>query len=196
MQDIFLALASVVQLYSFLCVIYILLSWVPDLRFSSVGRFLSALCEPFLNLFRRFRFTRIGPVDFSHILALGALSVVSMTLNRLARTGTFSAGYILAAIVQILWSFFSFLLTLLLLFLLVRVIYDFTSGRKMRSDFWIMLDNFLNPVIRYVSQLFFRNRNVLYRTRLLVTFCAVLIVRLGMEIAVQRLTLLALSLPV
>lgn len=190
-----MALSSLVQLYSFVCVIYILLSWVPEMRYSAVGRFLASLCEPFLRLFRRFKFTRIGMVDFSPILALGALSVISMALNRFAYTGRFSFGFILASIIQIIWSFFSFLLTIILIFLLVRIIYDFVSSHRMRSPFWVMLDNFLNPIISFVSQIFFRSGGASYRTRLITSFVCILIIRAGAGILVSGLAMLASSMP-
>ncbi len=196
MRSLLMFLSSLVQLYSLICVVYILLSWSPALRFSSAGRFLASICDPFLNWFRRFSFTRIGPVDFSPILALGVLSILSMTLNQFAGTGKLSVGFIIAGLIQVVWSFFSFLFNLILIFLFVRIIYDFLYSKQFRSNFWIMLDNFLNPIINYASQLFFRNNNVSYRIRLIVTFVCVLIVRFGLEIAVSRLTILAASMPV
>lgn len=196
MRSLLLFLSSLVQLYSLICVIYILLSWVPQLRFSSVGKVLAAICEPFLQWFKRFSFTRIGVVDFSPILALGVLSILSMALNQFAHTGKLSVGFVIAGLIQVVWSFFSFLLSLILIFLLVRIVYDFLSSNRYRSNFWIMLDNFLNPLINYVSQLLFRDRSVSYRTRIIASFLCIGIVKFGLGIAVSRLALLAASMPV
>ncbi len=193
MHNVLMLLSSVIQLYSLVCLIYILLSWSPGLKYSSIGVFLASICEPFLNWFRRFSFTRIGIVDFSPILALGVLSILSSTFQRLAVTGKLSLGFIIAGLIQIIWSFFSFLLTLILLFLFVRIIYDFLFSKQVRSNFWIMLDNFLNPIINYVSRLFFRNRNVSYRMRLITSFVSTLIVKLGIEIAVSWLYIMLSS---
>ena len=195
MRAIFAALSQLVQLYSFVCVIYILLTWMPSLRYSAFGRALASICEPFLRLFSRFRFTRVGMVDFSPILALGALSVVSMALRRFAYTGTFSFGFILAGLVQVVWSFFSYLLTILLIFLAARVIYDIFFSRGARGPFWIMLDNFLNPIISFASQIFFRSGGSLYRTRLIVTLACALVLRVGGGILANALTYLAASIP-
>ena len=195
MQAIFAALSQLVQIYSFVCVIYILLTWMPDLRYSAVGQFLASICEPFLRLFSRFKFTRIGMVDFSPILALGALSVLSMTLRRFAYTGRFSFGFVIAGIIQVIWSFFSYLLTIIIIFLGARIIYDIFFSRGIRSRFWIMLDSFLNPLISFVSQIFFRSGGTLYRTRLIITFACLLIVRVGGGILVRVLTVLAASIP-
>lgn len=194
MQSLFAALSSLVQIYSFICVVYIILSWMPEMRYSPFGRVLASICEPFLRLFRRFRFARVGVVDFSPILALGALSVISMTLRRFALTGRFSFGFLLASIIQIVWSFFSFLLTILLIFLLVRIVYDFVASNRMRGPFWVMLDNFLNPIISFVAQAFFRSGGS-YRARLIATFACILIVRVGAAILVEMLARLALSIP-
>ena len=195
MRAIFVALSQLVQLYSFVCVIYILLTWMPDLRYSAFGRLLASICEPFLRFFSRFKFARVGMVDFSPILALGALSVVSSALLRFAYTGKFSFGFVLAGIIQVVWSFFSYLLTILLIFLAARIIYDLFFSRGMRGPFWVMLDNFLNPIISFVSQIFFRSGGTLYRTRLIVTFACALVVRVGGGILANVLTYLAASIP-
>ncbi len=196
MQAVFEAISSLVQLYALVCVIYILLSWMPELRYSAFGRLLASICEPFLQLFRRFRFARIGVVDFSPILALGALSVLSMALRHFAYTGRFSVGFVLAGVIQVVWAFFSFMITLILIFLFVRIIYDFVYQHKMRSNFWIMMDNFLNPIISSVSQIFFKRGNVAYRTRIIVSFLSILVLRVGGAILVAKLTMLAVSMPI
>ena len=195
MRAIFAGLSQLVQLYSLVCVVYILLTWIPSLRYSPFGRALASVCEPFLRLFSRFRFTRVGMVDFSPILALGALSVVSMALRRFAYTDRFSFAFILAGLVQVVWSFFSYLLTILLIFLAARIIYDLFFSRNVRGPFWIMLDNFLNPIISFASQIFFRSGGAMYRTRLIVTFACALVVRVGGGILANMLTVLAASIP-
>ena len=78
---------------------------MPQIDQSPAGRFVAGLCDPFLNWFRRFSFTRVGMIDFSPILALGALSLGSMIFSTLASTGHITLGLVLAGLVQIIWSF-------------------------------------------------------------------------------------------
>jgi YggT family protein len=186
-QSIFGALSALIKVYSAICLIRIVLSWVPEIEYSPVGKFIAGICDPFLNWFRRFSFTRVGVVDFSPILALGVLSVGSMIFTRLSRTGTISIGIVVASLIQVAWSFFSFLLTIIIIFLAIRLIYDLMN-RYGYSPFWTMLDKFLNPPIAWVTSLLGGGRKPLpYRTSLIVTLIFMLVLRIGLEFGVGYL---------
>lgn len=59
------------ELYEFIIFVYCLLSFIPQLRGSAFGSFVSALVDPFLNLIRRvLPFVSTGFLDFSPIVAL------------------------------------------------------------------------------------------------------------------------------
>ena len=136
---------------------------------SPFGRFLSGLCDPYLNWFRRFKFSRIGMLDFSPVLALGALSVASMAFSTLASKGRITIGVLLAGLLQVIWSFFSFFLTIIVLFLFIRLIYDLMN-RYGYSPFWSMMDRFLNRPISWITGIFNRTRKPMgYRASLVLT---------------------------
>ncbi len=78
MQTILLILYYAMQYYQYALLIYILMSWVPNLYHSKFGRVLSAICEPYLEPFRKI-IPSFGGFDFSPIFAL--------ILLRLARSG-------------------------------------------------------------------------------------------------------------
>ncbi|RHW39723.1 YggT family protein [Lysinibacillus yapensis] len=63
------------SIYSFMLIIYILMSWVPAAQESSFGRLLAKLCEPYLGFFRKF-IPPIGMIDFSPIIAILLLSFI------------------------------------------------------------------------------------------------------------------------
>lgn len=66
-------LVSLSNLYGFIIVIYILMSWFPIRPGSPIGdiqRFLSAICEPFLRPFRKLIPPIGGMVDITPIIAL------------------------------------------------------------------------------------------------------------------------------
>ncbi|RHW36482.1 YggT family protein [Neobacillus notoginsengisoli] len=69
------------DLYYWALIIYILMSWFPNARGSAIGQFLARICEPYLELFRRF-IPPLGMIDISPIVAI-------ITLN-FARKGLFS----------------------------------------------------------------------------------------------------------
>lgn len=195
LQSLFYTVSSLISMYSFVCIIRILMSWIPNLEYSPVGRFIAGLCDPYLNWFKRFSFSRIGMVDFSPILALGLLSVGSMAFSTLAATGRLTLGIVFAGILQVIWSFFSFLLNIMIVFLIIRLIHDLVS-RYSYSQFWTMLDRFLNPPISKVTRLFVRNRTMSYRGSLILTLVVAVAVRVGLEFGMHYALLFLYSIPV
>ncbi|HWL13821.1 MAG TPA: YggT family protein [Ureibacillus sp.] len=69
------AISMVFSIYSFMLIIYILLSWVPAAQQSGFGRLLAKLCEPYLGFFRKF-IPPIGMIDFSPIIGILLLSFI------------------------------------------------------------------------------------------------------------------------
>jgi len=195
LKSFFYTCSSVISVYSFVCLIRILLTWMPQIDQSPAGRFVAGLCDPFLNWFRRFSFARVGMIDFSPILALGALSLGSMIFSTLASTGHITLGLILAGLVQIIWSFVSFFLNIMILFLAIRLIYDLVN-RNGFSPFWTMLDRFLNHPISYVTGLFNRGHVIGYRASLILTLVFMVVLRIGLDFAIRYLLVLLYALPV
>lgn len=75
-------IATLVDFYEMLIIVYILLSWFPIREGSlvhDIGMVLQSLCEPYLGFFRRF-IPPMGGVDFSPIIAVIALNLVSRLL--------------------------------------------------------------------------------------------------------------------
>ena len=176
MRSLLLTVRQLINAYLFLCFIKILLSWVPSAAYSSFGRVLSSICDPYLNWFRRFRFTRIGMVDFSPILSLGILSIAAQLITSVLATGTISLWAVVVSIIQLIWSFVSFILNLLIIFLIIRLGYDL-FGSSNSSPFWYNLDRFLSPVIAKTTG-FFQRKPLQYRTRLVLTIILILLLRI------------------
>ena len=184
-RSLLITLRQVINIYLFLCFIKILLSWVPSAAYSSFGRVLSSICDPYLNWFRRFKFTQIGMVDFSPILSLGILSIAAQLISTLVATGSISLWGLAAAMIQLIWSFAGFLLNFLLIFLVIRLIYDIFSSSN-GSPFWYNLDRLLNPVISKATG-FFSQRNLRYRSRLIITILLILLLRIALGILIGSL---------
>ena len=176
MSSLLITVRQLINAYLFLCFIKILLSWVPSAAYSSFGRVLSSICDPYLNWFRRFRFTRIGMVDFSPIISLGILSIAAQLITSILATGTISLWAVVVSIIQLIWSFVSFILNLLIIFLIIRLGYDL-FGSSNSSPFWYNLDRFLSPVIAKTTG-FFQRKPLQYRTRLVLTIILILLLRI------------------
>lgn len=66
---IYQTLSVALNLYSVGMLVYILMSWIPGARESSVGEVFSQIYEPFLEIFRRF-IPPLGMIDISPLIAL------------------------------------------------------------------------------------------------------------------------------
>ncbi|XXM73449.1 YggT family protein [Lysinibacillus sphaericus] len=82
MAFVFDVLSTLIQLYSWALIIYILMSWFPNARESSIGQFLARICEPYLEPFRRF-VPPLGMIDISPIVAFIVLNLAQMGLRQL-----------------------------------------------------------------------------------------------------------------
>ncbi|ADE71274.1 MULTISPECIES: YggT family protein [Priestia] len=69
MDIVFGILGKLIGLYSWALIIYILMSWVPDVRASKFGQLLGSICEPYLEPFRKI-IPPIGMIDISPLVAI------------------------------------------------------------------------------------------------------------------------------
>lgn len=75
LQNVILAL---INFYSILIVIYVLMSWIPQGAariVEDIRSVLTSICEPYLSLFRRF-IPPLGIVDISPIVAILVLELL------------------------------------------------------------------------------------------------------------------------
>lgn len=78
---------AVVNFYSILIVIYILMSWIPQgaVRIvEDIRAVLASVCEPYLSIFRRF-IPPLGMIDFSPIVAILVLEVLATLVASILR---------------------------------------------------------------------------------------------------------------
>ncbi|MGD9677894.1 MAG: YggT family protein [Vulcanibacillus sp.] len=60
------------EIYSWLIIAYILMSWLPQMKESQIGVIIGKVVEPYLNPFKKI-IPAIGMIDISPIVALFAL---------------------------------------------------------------------------------------------------------------------------
>ncbi|MBD8068374.1 YggT family protein [Bacillus sp. PS06] len=87
MDLIFGILISLLNVYSYALIAYILMSWFPNARESSIGQFLARICEPYLEPFRRI-IPPLGMIDISPIVGILVLNFAGMGLSALSRMFT------------------------------------------------------------------------------------------------------------
>jgi YggT family protein len=74
--NFFGVLSTLFEIYGWLIIAYVLMSWFPNARESAVGEMLGRVVEPYLAPFRRFIPPIGGVLDISPIVAYFALRFV------------------------------------------------------------------------------------------------------------------------
>jgi YggT family protein len=158
-------LSIALSIYSFLIFVRIVLTWFQGAEFGQITTFLARLTDPYINWFRRFDFLRIGGVDLSVIAALVSLWIVRSVVVNIAYAGTISFGMILAIVVNAVAGALFFFLTLFLILAVVRLLGGL-FGANTSLRFWIVLDQFIEPLVHRVVTPLARERVVSYQTAL------------------------------
>ncbi|BDC92495.1 YggT family protein [Treponema bryantii] len=177
-QTILTILAGVLSIYTLLCFVYILMSWFPGARFTKFGHVMTAICEPYMGLFRKLGFLRIGSIDFSPIVSIGILSLASAILAGIQRTGRIFFGGILGTILSSLWGIASSIIGIFTLLILIRwIVLLINKGRTSYDSGWNQVDMILNKMSYKIAGTFSK-KNMSYQTSLLLSWI-ILLVTLG-----------------
>ncbi|MFS1513458.1 YggT family protein [Chengkuizengella sp. SCS-71B] len=73
-------IGSILNIYIYMIIAYVLLSWVPNARDSFIGELLGKVVEPYLSIFRKIIPPIGGMIDISPIIALIALQFAASGL--------------------------------------------------------------------------------------------------------------------
>lgn len=74
-ENIYVLVYYLFQIYFYMILVYVLMSWLPNVRESFIGELLGKLVEPYLSPFRRFIPPIMGMIDISPIVALFVLNL-------------------------------------------------------------------------------------------------------------------------
>jgi len=193
MLYVFTALAGVLTIYSLLCVVRIILTWIPGASYTGVGRFLSRVCDPYLNLFKR-GWLRLGAIDFSSLFALAVLALVGFILQYLGTGAKVTFSEILILTFSIIWNVLASILFFLIVILVIRLIV-FLSGADKYSPLWAQIDSVLNPLVYTITKFFTGNRLVAYKNAMVFAIILLLILRIGGVFAVKALLKICAMIP-
>lgn len=76
---------TVYQIYFYMIIVYIIMSWLPNARDSYIGVLLGKAVEPYLAPFRKFIPPIGGTIDISPIVAIFALRFVFWGIEAILR---------------------------------------------------------------------------------------------------------------
>lgn len=188
-------LSAIVTLYTLLCFIDIIMTWIPGAKFTSFGKFISSVCDPYMNFFSKFGWLRIGNIDFSPIISIGLLSLVSSILGGIQSTGRIYFGGILATIIYMIWNVFSSLLGIFFILVLIRwIVLLINHGRTSFDSGWNQLDQVLNKITYRVAGTFTKS-SMSYQKSLLITWITFLVIMIAGRFLIAILCNLCNALP-
>ena len=176
MNGIFSVLALVVSIYILLCFIRVMLSWFPEVEYSKFGQILSQMCDPYLDIFRRFRFLRFSSFDFTPAIALCVLMAIQAFFNSLATGSGFHLSTILAMLVMLIGNIFVSLLRFLAVIILVRlIVYLFVGDGSSTYSIWTVVDRSISPIIFRIAAAFFRGRSISFIKAMVTSLIALIV---------------------
>lgn len=76
MNELYSFIGTLAQIYQYMIIAYVLLSWIPNARTSFIGELLARFVEPYLSIFRRFIPPIGGVLDLSPIIAIIAFQFI------------------------------------------------------------------------------------------------------------------------
>lgn len=186
MYHLFRNLATLFAIYNLLCIIRVALTWIPGLSYSPFVRFLSAICDPFLNLFSRIRWLHFGAIDFSPLLAIAVLSTTGSIFLSLGHGGHFTLESFLPLIIRSMWTIISDIILFFMIIVAARLIVALVGGDK-NSSLWNQIDSSLSPLVYSITKLFSGGRPVAYRNALVFVLVLLIALNFGGRIAVSWL---------
>ena len=169
-QTILSILSAAIIIYTIICLISIFLTWIPGAKFTKFGKVISSIADPYLKVFSGRGWLRFGNIDFSPILAIGILTLISSILGGITTTGRIYFGGILATILSMVWSVCSSILTIFFLLILIRwIVLLVNKGQVATDSAWYQLDLMLQKFVYKLGNTFFK-RNLTYQKALLVSW--------------------------
>ena len=195
MRTVLSLLSAIIIIYTIFCLIAIFITWIPGAKFTKFGKFVTAITDPYLKLFSRKGWLRFGNIDFSPIIAIAILSVLSSVLGGITTTGRLYFGGILATILGMIWSVSSSILTIFFLLIFIRwIVLLVNKGQVSTNSAWYQLDLMLQKFVYKIGNTIIKN-NLTYQKALLISWIFLLVAGVVLRILFMFLTGLCNSIP-
>lgn len=189
-----LFLARLLNAYSILIWVRIILSWIfPNPNRSNWIYWVGRMVDPYLGAFKNSK-SIIGRLDFSPILAIGVVAVLESILQFYGYSGTLTLSMILYVFLSAFWNYglsiYFWILTFALIF---KTIASFSRSPQM----WAMaggVGDAANPVTDFVRS-FAKHRILSERTVNVISLILVLVVWFMVKYLISWLGTLVLRIP-
>ena len=177
MHYFFRILSSLIFTYSMLCIVRIILTWLPGSSLRGVQDFLSKITDPYLNLFKGIPFMRMGSFDFSPALALACLALIQSLFSSLASAKMFSLSGIIILIINMIFQVANAILGFFILLLIIRLIVLLVRKNYYASPLENAIDQSVSPLVYKLSRIFTGGR-ASYKKSLIIAIIVLLVFQL------------------
>lgn len=177
-------ISSLLSLYSILCFLRIIITWIPNYSYSKPADILAQICDPYMNLFRGIKWLRLGSFDFSPALALCILGAGSQLFSSLANGGYINLQMILAMLLGIFFLIPSSLIFFLIILFAIRLILIMINRDTYNKSGFMtnQIDSSISPLVYRIARTFAMGRRITYKAALIISIIALLILQFALRI--------------
>lgn len=177
-------ISAFLSLYSLLCLLRIIITWIPNYSYSKPADILAQICDPYMNLFRGIKWLRFGSFDFSPALALCILGAGSQLFSSLANGGYINLQMILAMILGIFFSILSLLIFFLIILFAIRLILIMINRDSYNTSGFManQIDSSISPIVYRIARTFAMGRRITYKAALIISIIALLFLQFALRI--------------
>lgn len=177
-------ISAFLSLYSLLCLLRIIITWIPNYSYSKPADILAQICDPYMNLFRGIKWLRFGSFDFSPALALCILGAGSQLFSSLANGGYINLQMILEMILGIFFSILSSLIFFLIILFAIRLILIMINKDSYNTSGFManQIDSSISPIVYRIARTFAMGRRITYKAALIISIIALLFLQFALRI--------------
>lgn len=177
-------ISAFLSLYSLLCLLRIIITWIPNYSYSKPADILAQICDPYMNLFRGIKWLRFGSFDFSPALALCILGAGSQLFSSLANGGYINLQMILAMILEIFFLIPSSLIFFLIILFAIRLILIMINRDSYNTSGFMtnQIDSSISSIVYRIARTFAMGRRITYKAALIISIIALLFLQFALRI--------------
>lgn len=177
-------ISAFLSLYSLLCLLRIIITWIPNYSYSKPADILAQICDPYMNLFRGIKWLRFGSFDFSPALALCILGAGSQLFSSLANGGYINLQMILSMILGIFFLIPSSLIFFLIIIFAIRLILIMINRDSYNTSGFManQIDSSISSIVYRIARTFAMGRRITYKAALIISIIALLFLQFALRI--------------
>lgn len=177
-------ISAFLSLYSLLCLLRIIITWIPNYSYSKPADILAQICDPYMNLFRGIKWLRFGSFDFSPALALCILGAGSQLFSSLANGGYINLQMILSMILEIFFLIPSSLIFFLIILFAIRLILIMINRDLYNTSGFManQIDSSISSIVYRIARTFAMGRRITYKAALIISIIALLFLQFALRI--------------